>query len=403
MMAALEPPSSAARRRRAWWFGGALLVLVAFGVTAVVWSSRAPAERYVGTAACISCHAEIATTYAHTAHALTSSLASAETIHGDFGPGANVMHTADPDLHFRLEAREGQFTQTAVRRASAGQVLTREEPMDIVVGSGRKGQTYLYWEGDDLCQLPVSYWTEQDKWVNSPGYVDGQAHFERPIPARCIECHATTVLSRAPPVNRYDPSSLVLGLSCEKCHGPGGEHVDRYLSKSPPRSLADAAIVNPAKLSRDRQMDVCALCHAGEGRAVTPPLTYRPGDVLAEHITFPRQAPDAPLDVHASQIQLLERSRCYQASPMMTCSTCHNVHRPERDLAAMAGSCLQCHQVEHCGKFPTLGATISTSCVDCHMPLEQTAQIVISGQGSGTLQPKVRNHRIAVYPEATTP
>ncbi|HEX2862461.1 MAG TPA: hypothetical protein VHN79_12520, partial [Lacunisphaera sp.] len=143
-------------------------------------------------------------------------------------------------------------------------------------------------------------------------------------------------------------------------------------------------------------------CHAGEGLALTPPLTYRPGDVLAEHITFPRQSPDAPLDVHASQIQLLERSRCFQASPKMTCSTCHNVHRPQRDLAAMA-SCMQCHQVDHCGKFPALGAAIATGCVDCHMPLEKTVQIVISGQGGGSLQPKVRNHRIAVYPEASPP
>lgn len=401
-MAAAVKSRAAGPRRRAWGFG-ALIVLGALGATLALWSPHAPAERYVGTATCMSCHAEIAATYALTAHALTSSLASAETIHGDFSPGANVMPTSNPDLHFRLESDGGRFTQTAVRRTSSNQVLTREAPMEIVIGSGRKGQTFLHWQDDRLFQLPVSYWTEQRAWVNSPGYVDGNANFDRPITQRCLECHATTVVSRAPPINRYEPESLVLGISCEKCHGPGGEHVDRYRSNSPPRSPAEAAIVNPARLSRALQMNLCALCHAGEGRALTPPLTYRPGDVLAEHITFPHQAPDALLDVHASQIQLLERSRCFQAGPTMTCSTCHNVHRPQRDLAAMAVSCMQCHQVEHCGKFPALGATIATGCVDCHMPLERTVQIVISGQGGGTLQPKVRNHRIAVYPEASSP
>jgi hypothetical protein len=400
-MAAAESRAEGPRRRA--WGVGALIVLVSLGAALAVRSSRVPTERYVGTATCMSCHAEIATTYALTAHALTSSPASAETIHGDFTPGANVMHTANPDLHFRLESDGSRFTQTAVRRTSSDQVLTREAPMEIVIGSGRKGQTYLHWEGDELCQLPVSYWTEHRAWVNSPGYADGHANFDRPITQRCLECHATTVVPRAPPNNRYDRDSLVLGISCEKCHGPGGEHVDRYRSKSPPRTPAEAAIVNPARLSRDLQMNLCALCHAGEGLARTPPLTYRPGDVLAKHITFPRQAPDAPLDVHASQIQLLERSRCFQASPTMTCATCHDVHQPQRDLAAMAVSCMACHQTDHCGKFPSLGATIATGCVDCHMPLERTAQIVISGQGRGTLQPKVRNHRIAVYPETPSP
>jgi hypothetical protein len=377
--------------------GGLFLAWV--GVAVAYWLKRPTPEKYVGNATCYSCHAEIAESYALTAHALTSTPASADTIHGDFSPGANEMRTANPELHFRMESDGLRFSQAAIRRGSSGEAVEREELIDIIIGSGRKGQTYLHWEGDELCQLPVSYWTEHRKWVNSPGFADGTAKFDRPITARCLECHASTVTSRAPPVNRYDPASLVLGISCEKCHGPGGEHVKRYRAASPPRSVEDAAIINPARLARERQIDVCALCHAGEGRSVTPPLTYRPGDVLSDHITFLRQAPNAPLDVHASQIQLLERSRCFQQSPTMTCTTCHNVHRPQRDLAAMAVNCTQCHQVEHCGKFATRGAAIATSCVACHMPLQQTAQIVISDRHGGTLQPKVRNHHIAVYPE----
>jgi hypothetical protein len=109
---------------------------------------------------------------------------------------------------------------------------------------------------------------------------------------------------------------------------------------------------------------------------------------------------DAPLDVHASQIQLLERSRCYQTSGTMTCATCHDAHRTERDLASFAARCLTCHQVENCGEYGALGRTISQRCVSCHMPLEQTEKIAIAG-GAGVMQPKVRNHRIAIYPEAT--
>jgi hypothetical protein len=55
-----------------------------------------------------------------------------------------------------------------------GGVLATAEPEDalradrLVTGSGEKGQTYLYWRGNQLFQLPVSYWTELREWVNSP-------------------------------------------------------------------------------------------------------------------------------------------------------------------------------------------------------------------------------------------
>jgi hypothetical protein len=384
--------------RRRWLAGGAAGLVLAAGVIAWWWNLPPP-EHFVGNATCAACHVDIAASHALTAHALTSTLPDEGALRGDFTAPGNVMPTGHPDLHFRMEFDGERYTQTAVQRTARGDSAERTAVIDVIIGSGRKGQTFLHWQGDELCQLPVSFWSEHEKWVNSPGYIDGRAKFDRPVTARCLECHATSVTAQPPPVNRYDPSSLVLGISCEKCHGPGGEHVRRYQSKSPPRSVEESAIINPARLARERQIDLCAWCHAGEGRSLTPPSSFRPGDDLSQHIVFARQPPNAPLDVHASQIQLLERSRCFQQSPAMTCSTCHNVHRPERNLAVMAANCMQCHQVDHCGKFATRGAAIATGCVSCHMPLQQTAQIVISDQHGGTLQPKVRNHHIAVYPE----
>ena len=119
--------------------------------------------------------------------------------------------------------------------------------------------------------------------------------------------------------------------------------------------------------------------------------------MLADHLTFPPQPAGAHIDVHASQVQLLERSRCFQASPNLTCVTCHNVHQPQRDLALFAAKCLACHQVESCRIFPAQGRQIADQCVSCHMPLEETEQIVIAGRSQRSL-PTVRNHQIAIYP-----
>ncbi len=358
---------------------------------------------YVGDDACASCHQNRVDSYHHTAHALTSQIASPASIKGRFTSGDNILRTTNPNLYFVMEAGAQGLTQTAFIRTSPTEVMNRAEPFDLVIGSGRKGQTYLFWDHTKLNQLPVSYWTELGEWVNSPGYNDGTADFERPIAPRCLECHASSFVSQAPPGNSYDRSSLKLGISCEKCHGPGGEHVARYRSFSPPPTIATAAIINPARLPRDRQMDVCALCHAGIGQSTAPALSFKPGSVLAKSLRFPKLESNSHIDVHGSQVQLLERSRCFQSSPSMTCATCHDVHALQRDPAAFSASCLSCHKVEACGEFPKLAHAIDRQCVTCHMPLQETAQIVISGNNGRKLQPKVRNHQIAIYPDVHLP
>src|SRR6185503_20539489 len=117
-----------------------------------------------------------------------------------FSPGANLLRTVDTNLIFEMGATNGGFFQKAVRQVSPTTVGHRTERFDIVLGSGRKGQTYAFWKEDQLFQLPVSYWTELGEWVNSPGYPDGSAIFTRPITPRCLECHATSFESLAPPI-----------------------------------------------------------------------------------------------------------------------------------------------------------------------------------------------------------
>jgi hypothetical protein len=345
----------------------------------------------------VACHSAVAASYHDTAHAHASSAPTSQSIGGSFASGDNVLRTANPDLSFTLDRTDQGFFETAHRKQSADREMSRSERIDVVIGSGRKGQTYLFWNGDTLLELPVSYWTSIHGWVNSPGYADGTADFERPIIPRCLECHATSFTSAAPPENRYERRSLVLGISCEKCHGPGSEHV-RVETASAPQRAPDPNIVNPARLTRERQLDLCSLCHDGTGESLTPALTYQPGDDIARDLRFTRGAAGGSIDVHAGQVRLLRQSRCFQSSSTFSCATCHDVHRAQRDPASFVPVCLSCHAVADCGRFPSLGASLANRCIDCHMPLQTTAKIV-SGVEGRTVQPQVRNHRIGIYPE----
>ena len=342
---------------------------------------------------CLSCH-EKQNTYLHTAHQLTSQEASATSIAGSFLPGKNILKTTR-ELLYRMDARRDGFFQTAVL-GTPPDTISVSERFDLVIGSGRKGQTYLYWNKDDqLFQLPVSYWTAVGSWVNSPGYGDRSLDFSRPVVPRCLECHASSfdAVTDAGIANRYRRSGYVLGVSCERCHGPGGEHVELNAPGKP--KPANQAIVNPAKLPRARQLALCSLCHGGIGVAKAPAFSFKAGDALEDFIKLDVPKADEPLDVHGNQVALLERSKCFQQSEM-TCSTCHDVHVRQRDVADFSARCIACHKVESCGLFPKRGRALTGKCVDCHLP-NQTSNVIFSTHDGRRILPKVRNHWIKVY------
>lgn len=349
---------------------------------------------------CRSCHADTVEQYQRTAHFLSSRLPDATSILGSFSTGQNILKTANPKLVFKMDeghadgnAADGRslaFSVTAVEGV-APYTTSRTERIAFVIGSGGKGQTYLFWKNDALFELPVSFWRELG-WVNSPGYRDGSANFDRPIVPRCLECHANYFKSVASP-NHYSSADFSLGIQCEKCHGPGRNHVEREQSKPP--STSGAAILNPSRFSRERQLDLCAWCHGGLGQSLLPAFSYLPGEPLAKYLDLPAPDPNAPLDVHGNQVEMLKRSRCFAASTM-TCLTCHNVHLVQHDLAEFSRRCLACHKPES-SVFAKAGHPISDNCIDCHMPRQETNLIVFDSNGARS-RPLVRNHWIKVYP-----
>jgi predicted CXXCH cytochrome family protein len=357
-----------------------------------------PRSEFVGDQTCAQCHKDKFETYERTAHHVTSEVAEKDTVVGDFAPGANTMATVNPNLTFRMEKAGDEFFQTAAWASTDGTApRTHTERLDLVIGSGGKGQTYLYWRDNQLFQLPAGYSTVLHRWITSPGYEDGVANFERGIIPRCLECHATyfEAVFPDPEVNMYDPKNYVLGISCERCHGPGRQHAASYKAKGVAPAAGD--IVNPAKLSPARQADVCAQCHGGQGeRFMAPAFSFVPGQPLEKYIDLGPINSARDVDVHGKQGKLLSKSQCFQMSKSMNCSTCHDVHQKEPDLAMMSERCLSCHTVQASETHRKLRDSITKNCIDCHMPTLESKVVYLDVDGK-RVRPRFRTHWIRVY------
>ena len=354
---------------------------------------------YIGPEACKACHVDNYEGFIQTAHHITSQLPDSLTIAGDFAPEAATMFTRNKSLWFEMSVGDDGFYQTA-NIWENGELYEHRERFDIVTGSGKIGQTYLYWKENRLFQLPISYWADSDKWINSPGYLDGKAVFNRPVGPRCMECHATYFEADDYERNVYATEGFILGISCERCHGPGLKHAN-YQAQNPD-SEAARHITHPGRLPRQRSIEICAQCHSGPGIKHGLPFTYRPGEPLDDYIEPESQEKQNKIGVHSNnQVARLSQSTCFQQSDDMTCATCHNPHAPERgEKSLFSGRCLECHVTDDCGMEEELGATIGDNCIDCHMPerLDATTRVQ---NATGMDRPSMPDHLIGIYPDAT--
>lgn len=355
---------------------------------------------YAGTASCRSCHQAIYDSFLATAHYRTSRPASAATIKGSFDSGKNVF-SYNPFMQVRLEAEGEQHFQTVYVNGEP----THRESFDIVVGSGKKGQTFLYWKEAQLYQLPVSWFVPSQSWCNSPGYPPGMPRFNRLIPARCIECHGSGAVAETNEnnVSYFDRNSIEYGISCERCHGPAAAHVNWHTQH--PGDKQSKFMQSQDKWTRAQQVDLCALCHSGIRVPLKPAFSFTAGDRL-EDFSRPKYNADsaAMLDVHGNQYGLMTSSKCFLNSNM-TCSSCHDTHRQEAgNLAVFSARCLNCHgegAKAVCKINPGNAFVLHENCIDCHMPLLPSKAIFLqmADPGKSTADP-VRTHFVSVYPDA---
>ena len=385
-----------------------LLAIAAVALLAVILVRRAPrpiqspAERrpdlteprstaFADPAVCATCHEDVAPTYALTGMARSFSRVST----AQFAAPARLHHEAS-DRYYTMVERDGRFYQRRHQIGFGGKETNVVElEAHYVVGSGNHARTFLHRTPDGrLVQLPVSWYAERGGyWAMSPGY-DRAAHmdFRRVLDTGCMSCHngyPRGLVEDEGAGPRLGAASLPEGIDCQRCHGPGQAHVDAV--KTGDAQAIARAIVNPAKLDRDRQLEACMQCHLESTssplpfqiqRYEQPPFSYTPGKVLSDYFVHFDHAPGGRRDDKfeiAGGAYRLRRSACFQRSNM-TCLTCHNPHDVPRGVTAVerqVAVCQSCHQETHRGGVPSVpGAAARATCLDCHMPKRRTDDAV---------------------------
>ncbi len=344
---------------------------------------------------CAACHQDIWNSYQKTGMARSFARPSPENT----PIPERAYYHAPSESYFSLFARGEEFFQRRHQVDPAGrQINSMEKRVDYVMGSGNHARTYLHrTAADTLIELPLGWYAEKGGyWAMNPGY-DRPDHegFRRLISYDCMFCH--NAYPKIPARNEMPgeapvyPGPLALGIDCARCHGDGERHAELASAPGSARQLVRRAIVNPARLSAERQTDVCLACHLETTSFPLPnailrydrgPFSFRPGEALADFILnfnhAPGQGREGKFEIVSSAYRL-RQSACYlKSAGKLTCTTCHNPHHAPlgADAARHYDSiCQQCHRGTLSAESHA-PATAQGGCFECHMPKRRTEDVI---------------------------
>jgi hypothetical protein len=333
--------------------------ILAIGIVAIAYGQNATPENrapYVGSHVCGGCHAQIFERQEASNHA-QSLRAPAEV--------SDLSKT----LPFQVEDKSSRALLTLRLSASNQMELEAARGADHAslklrwaFGSARRGITPVGVRDDGtIVESRLSWYPLDGGYSLTPGATrfDPQTVMEslgRTMTLndvqKCFSCH-TTDYTPGP----SGPVLTEMGIHCERCHGPGLDHVRAMSGGSPPARWQDRKIVNPGRLETFAQLELCGTCHG------KPPLD---GDLAAlEELERTPQTARYPS-------RRLVLSRCYNESTGgLRCTRCHDPHvNVSQQRASRDQACLDCHGGRAESKARKCPAGQS-DCVSCHMPRQR--------------------------------
>lgn len=207
----------------------------------------------------------------------------------------------DQGLAVTVRKPEGRIAQLLEDKVSA--------ILEWTFGAGAQGLTPVGRFENNYLEHRVSFYPRLNALALTQGHPLGDVRSSReglgilqtPETAYgCFSCHATGVKRGAA---GPDLSAMRPGVECERCHGPGAEHV---ASAGSPNLGAEKKIANPGRLDSAGVIEMCGECHR-----------------LPESAKVPLEPEkDDPFSVRFQPIGLLA-SRCFRESGTLSCLTCH--------------------------------------------------------------------------------
>lgn len=334
-------------------------------------------SRYVGSKKCAECHQEHYNGWKDTGHNKMIRPPITEV------PGQTVL---------------ADFTQISPHRTF--------ELKDVkwVIGHRWKQRFIGEIDGQEVV-LPAQWSVQEKTWQSYSGksdwwYPDHQDWTQRSNFKLCAGCHSTGT-------EPLTESWTEQNIACERCHGPGKAHAE---------NAALDNIVNPARLPRDRSIEICLSCHlAGKppGTDFAWAVGYEAGMELSEF--WKGFEPEEEKETaefwrngtarkNRVQGNTFLQSVMYHAG--LQCTACHNPHGTRyRSLTIKSADdnalCLTCHGPEkdigpdygtltdHTHHVPT---SVGSRCVECHM----------AKTGTNSVAGESRNHTFAFISPADT-
>jgi predicted CXXCH cytochrome family protein len=352
-------------------------------------ATRGAAPGYVEDRACAVCHTQIAESYRHKGMSRAFFRPQPSTDIEDFS-APPFFHA--PSRQYLQIQREGE--RLVFRRwqtdAAGRPIHLFEQEVDWILGSGNNARTYLYrTPSGEMFQLPLAWYTQTRSWGMPPGY-DRPDHdgVLRRVRRECLFCHDAypelPAGADAPGAPHAFPAELPEGLGCQRCHGPGAEHVWLATGGVGPAAEIRAAIFNPGRLPKPRQDEVCMTCHLqpsvalpGLRRFGRGDFSYRAGEPLSDYLVQvdveeEGQARSERFEINHHAYRL-RQSRCFlESGGGVGCLDCHDPHRvvPKEEMKMQVGSaCRSCH-----ASLPAGHA--QDDCASCHMPRRRTQDVV---------------------------
>ena len=316
---------------------------------------------FVGSNRCAECHSAVFQSQQSSRHAHTFFRVS------ELGnitlPPASFPDPGQPKVTHTLRRMNGRQLQQETHVEN--QVF--DALVEYAFGSGDRGLTLVgRGGGGQAFELRLSQYRTgtNSHWDVTSGHIlhpsEAVQYLGEPLTddgvRQCLICHVTDAQAI---IQESGPGAIDRGIGCEKCHGPGENHILAIKA-----DFREPAIVDPKMVSGSRVVGLCAQCHSPIGRQTSPedPSAARfPGTTLTW-------------------------SRCFQESKdKLDCMTCHDPHRNAATSPAQyEAKCLLCHsgaarsgasrrrseptnlaeasEPAACPVNPTEG------CVACHMP-----------------------------------